>query len=151
MTEDEFVRMSKLFQSELAASEVRLAEQNAETRRTVMHVSNKMNEISQRMTTLDARVHTIEEDHRLIKKLDRGSQAKGLEHDAAIGLLKGEVDEIKAVVVQMAGEPKRNSKAPATLAAIGEAQQQAARSRWLPIALGVATAIGTMVNVLLHK
>lgn len=151
MTNDEFERLSRLFQAELRATEERLAEQDKATMHAITTVATTVQDVSLRMSTLDARVHTIEEDHRLIKKLDRGSQAKGLEHDAAIGLLKGEVDEIKAVVVQMAGEPKRNSKAPTTLAAIGEAQQAAARSRWLPVALGVATAIGTLVNVLLHK
>lgn len=156
MTNDEFERLASLFQGEVRALEERLGEQikhvREDGRRRGEIVTNQVNVLLLQVSTLDSRVHNVENDHRMIKAMDRGSQAKGLEHDAAIGLMKGEIDEIKSAVLRIEGAPaKKDSKAPATLAAIGEAQQAAARSRWLPIALGVATAIGTLVNVLIHK
>ncbi len=166
MNHEEFNRLADIFQREIRATEDRLGERltelSIEGRKCGELIAEHLVDMSQRQTAykmeqaavrsdlsrLDQRQFELEKQLRSRSVTD---SSQDLERDATIGLMKVEVDELKGQIIKMQGTPQRDSSAPTTLAAIGEAQQRAARSRWLPIALGVATAIGTMVNVLLHK
>jgi hypothetical protein len=155
MTQDEFERLEKLFKGEVLCLEERLGERISEVAREGRErgraMADGLSDMSHRVTAMEARIGLLEGDQRDIRRTQdlqaRGSQANVLEQDA----IRCELDDVKASLLRMAGTPERDSKAPTTLAAIGEAQAKAARSRWLPIALGVATAVGTLINVLLHK
>lgn len=156
MIKDDFDRLADLFQQEAQGLESRLGERISDVAREGRErgkaTADAISELSRRMTAGETRAGLLEQDVRDMRRAldltNRSSKSSIVEQDA----IRVELDDVKASLLRMQGEPQqRNSKAPATIAAIGEAQQAAARSRWLPIALGVATAIGTMVNVLLHK